>query len=391
MLKAIKNFQKIKTVFIVVLVIAVIIFVFLVIAVNETGSYVQDNYIVVNKHSRVQGKQAFVREYTIATGDDTLAKIAGVDVFEERSVTFDTSNLEWSPEDYRNVVKHIAGTWIQQGVYEGSDRVRSLYENCISQFATVDTHTAYSREDFASIFGDINSISSVELYNTSGAKPYDFEVKSKSFTIQSNRCCCCLAESFCDYLCYFDTEGFGYSSKGHTGVIGLSESATKDGIETKDCTEGRTTKRRTCFTTYTTKPVGTVKRYIGLDLYTDIVGKTYANTTLGELQGLGYLEPGMIITYVSTPDNSSTGVPEACRHVEIITYIDKEYVYLAGAGDDQDILMNAVVGYNSVVRLDQPIFTGLDSACTNMYVGNIIPWYKSQSVKKTGGGLNEGQ
>lgn len=385
MLKAIKNFQKIKTVFIVVLVIAIIIFVFLVIAVNAIGSYVQDNYIVVNKHSRVQGKQAFVREYTIATGDDTLAKIAGVDVFEERSVTFDASNLEWGDGDYRNVVKHIAGTWIQQGLDPSQSRARDIYEGYMSNTSLGDKKPEEILDTLKTEFEGISSGTFTGLYTTADEpKSYDFKVKTESFSVQSYRCCCCLAESFCDYLCHFDKDRFGYSPKGHTGVIGLSTSAADAGdksTEKKDCKEGSTTKRRVCFIKYTATSANGNERHIGLDLYNKIyTDRSIVDKSLRELKGSKYLQPGMIITYVTKIDS----IPEACRHVEVITYIDDNYVYLAGAGSDLDIFMNAVVGYNSVVPLDETYLDGLDGACDNtLYVGNIINWYESQSVTGT--------
>lgn len=388
MLKAIKNFQKIKTIFTVVLVIAIIIFVFIVIAVNAVGTYVQENYIVVNKHSRVQGKQAFVREYTIATGDDTLAKIAGVDVFEERSVTFDTSNLEWGSTDYRNVVKHITGTWVQQGRYPNQSRVSALYEDCISKFSTEDEGIAYTASAFKSKFADIGSGTSNGLYTSSSGNEidYEFESKSQKFNIQSLRCCCCLAESFCNYLCNFDTEGYGYTPRGHTGDIGLSTSANNY-TTTREYKEGGETKTsRTYFTVSIARPAGTKARYVGQDLQTDIVSKGLVNTSLRELKESGYLQPGMIVTYVEKNshayNDSNADIPAACRHVEVITYIDDNYVYLAGAGSDQDIFMNSIVGYNTIVSLDKPILAGLDSACTDMYVGNIILWNNSQSVTK---------
>lgn len=388
MLKAIKNFQKIKTVFTVVLIIAIIIFVFIVIAVNTIGTYVQDNYIVVNKHSRVQGKQAFVREYTIATGDDTLAKIAGVDVFEERTVTFDTSNLEWGSADYRNVVKHITGTWIQQGRYSQQSRVSAIYEDCISKFSVDDESIAYTDATFKSKFADIGHSTSTGLYTaTSGNEiDYEFEARSVKFTHQSLRCCCCLTESFCDYLCQFDTEGYGYTPKGHTGIIGVSFGASTYATTRQYIEDGETKTSRTYFTTSVVKPDNVVSRYIGQDLQKDIVSKGLTNTSLRELKDAGYLQPGMIVTYVQKNDkaynDNGKDIPAACRHIEIITYIDDNYVYLAGAGDDQDILMNAVVGYNSIVSLDKPIFVGLDSACSGVYTGNVILWNNSQSVTK---------
>lgn len=376
MFDAIKKFQKIKTVATILLVVAVVVFVICLLGVHFIGGYVMDNYIVVSNKSAVQSKRAFMWEYTTVTGDMTLATATGnADAFSDRITSIDASTIAWSDNDYRGIIRVIASTWIDQGTGVSSG-IKSKFAEIDAQYAE-DRNISMSKPQWDSKHGNADSFP--DLYSTSKYNDFDYLYNGISFKINSSRCCCCLAESFCEYMTKFDSSGLTYRDRIHTTSIGATESdlASYQKWIGHDSDGNDVTRRY--FNTYKATCNG-ITRYIGPSLNNLTRGNT--SITFNELIEKKLIGPGSILTFGSTRANASgdTTIPGSPAHIEVVVYIDDTYIYTAGAGNNRDIMMDAVLGYNSRWLRTDPILSMDFSSDGTRPVINVIFWKDSSHI-----------
>ena len=304
--------------------------------IANIATLVSRNYLVSSASSPALSRSAFIYNYSVRTGDNTLALLTGTDI-SVRPVGGVSGGM-YSDDDLRNLVKSICSTWINQSDTTGdfTQAEKEFAQKLLSSGLSEGTKLSTSQ---------VNQIEG--LYTTADSQYYTFTSKEGTYNIDSCRCCCCLSEMVASILTGKEV------SKGHSLAIGLTCEATdavKDSVYAYDV-------------------------QYPLNTYYDCSD----SVKIEELVNNGTIRVGTVFLYVY-----KNGAGSYVRHIDIVTYIDKsaKKLYIAGAGDSENIMLDALWGYNSIKSYDGDLSVK-DFDSSSRHLINILHYTESYAV--TGG------
>lgn len=325
-----------------------------------TGALVAKKYLVASSSSPRLNRSAFVYNYTLRTGDDTLALLTGTDM----SVT-PIGGMQltgYTENDLRPLAKNVCRAWIEQG------RINDT-------FTKTEQDAAKAIIDSGIMEGSEVSYTHGGLYTTDSSlkQMYSIQTNTGEKQVTSLRCCCCFSETMAQLLL-----GRGFDSKldyYHTKGMGLAIAPRKVGKDYYMPNSGD-------------KVVQVDGKYIQYPLNTKW-NSALNEPTVESLVNDGSIKVGSILLFALDEARTQS------KHVEFVTYIDKEkkIIYMCGAGGGESIVEGALWGYSrkfsygSGEKVDEIVMRSWNEE-KNAYVqdgwlANIIHYTESYMV--TGG------
>ena len=346
--------------------------IYFVISTKAERDYVADNYIRTSSSYPVGRQYNFIATYTTSTGDLSLANSTGTSVsnmfqgnYQSGSVASLFASYGGDPNaDLRPLVQAITFSWITKKF----QNTRSQTLASIYSYATQQNGQSFTTRD--SVRSAVGSSLS-GLYENSNSDVYSIEYNSAQYSVRSCRCCCCLTESVVKVLCQLNGISYhGLGSYGHVAAVGNVGNDLMNIMGTGDGKRYGSNYRVNSLGLPSIKGTSYSNRYIGSNLRSMVMTNS-ADLTWNDLinNGLGV---GTILMW-SKVDGGS----HRTYHIDIITYIDANYVYTAGAGGDLQIVCDYVYGAdNKHSRSDTPFNPNGDS----QYLSNLLYWKDSYIV-----------
>ena len=279
--------------------------------IANIATLVSRNYLVSSASSPALSRSAFIYNYSVRTGDNTLALLTGTDI-SVRPIGGVSYGI-YTNEDLRNLAKAIGIAFVEQGRDSG--------------------YTEEERQEVIAIYNSSHaegskweSLENIGLYNNKAEQEYAINGAKGIRTLTLNRCCCCFSEGMAQML--LDVS-WSPSESAHTRGMGLKVKPPS---------------------TYRAMPTGTADGVVQVDgrYVQDPLSSIWVSGSVPKLEEMvnnGMLSVGSVVLYTSNKEGTSS------NHVDMITYIDKatKTIYLAGAGSDNSILKCALWGYDKKV------------------------------------------
>ena len=277
--------------------------------IANIATLVSRNYLVSSASSPALSRAAFIYNYSVRTGDNTLALLTGTDI-SVRPVGGVSAGI-YTSSDLRNLAKVICTAFIEQGsdagyTEEEKQKVIAVYNSSQAEGSKWD------------------SLEDIGLYNADARQEYAINGANSIKTLTLNRCCCCFSEAMAQMLL-----NTAWTSTTHTRGMGLKVK-TPSG--------------------YGVMPTGTADGVVKVDgrYIQDPLSSIWVSGSVPKLEDMINNETlcvGSIILYTRDKEGTSS------NHVDMITYIDKttKTIYLAGAGGDNSIVRCALWGYDKKV------------------------------------------
>lgn len=360
-------FRKIKLFLILAIVIILLIAgIFLVVSARVEAEYVSDNYITASSvYSPKISKSAFVYDYTLKTGDNTLASITGMSASAINK--FGSIISDYSDSDLRGLVKNVALAWISKGSYDADDtltdesivKVGDIFSRLNNMSPPTDKDSLQDSidEGYYAYLGkdpnDTSARSALKLYNSKSAlQSYTVNLLDGEYRdIESFRCCCCMCEAVSDIAIKASTIRYG-----HLRAVGLHNTALTGVSSIDDAGMNDFHGSNKVTTNYEWN------RIIQYPLSAHVDG---ASTKASELVNSNVIQVGTILMWSGFADGRDS------RHVDIVTYIERNAdnsgkIYIAGAANDWRIIADAAWGYDKILEYDSDdVWTVWDECVQN--------------------------
>ena len=366
-------FRKIK-IYTILAIIALLLIalVYLLISAGIEAEYVAENYITDSGgNSPKISKSAFVYDYTVKTGDNTLATISGVNP--NAPVSFGSIISDYSDSDLRGLVKNVARAWISKGSYDTNDpltednivKVGDIYSRLSSMSPPTDKDSLQEsiNEGYYDYLekspDDKTARKLLKIYGTDSTTPavplqqYVVLMPNEgSRIVESYRCCCCICEAVSDIAIKASTKRYG-----HLRAVGLHNTAL---TEVSDINNAGMSDF------YGAEKVTTNHewdRTIQYPLSAHVDGES---TKASALVNSNVIQVGTILMWSGFADGHNS------RHVDIVTYIEKNAdgsgkIYIAGAANDWRIIADAAWGYDKILEYDSDdVWTTWDECVQNV-------------------------
>ena len=362
-----KKLQRIKTVLIVFGIVIGFVGLFLYLDSQRIGTYVQENYLVADSGKSTVGKQAFVYEYTVTTGDTTLADILGVSTqvsinpgLGEQAYAFNEQS------DLRGLVKAVASAWVTQGNASSKLQVDDIAATAYQEQQSYSGEPDGLRELLEKNYS-FSTAKVYNVYNGDGDRTYAVNTMLGTSSISTCRCCCCLSEGIVQYLVNIEYP----TSMVYKGV--RLHHVMSVGVNSADKVNYQNEPHQ-LFKSPNTQVVNGKTRAVGEGL----VGLS-SSTTINDLIQQNKLGIGTILMWVSD-EHVVDGVYNHPSHIAMVVYMDDTHIYTAGAGSSKDIMCDAILGYDGKHERTANIYTEFDDE--GSAISNIVFWTDSSIVER---------